>query len=161
MAFLNHLSRLRNFDLGFRSHHVLLMVLNPLGEGYKREQLARPYQDLLARLEAIPNVRSASISGCTPIQGCGSSRYVMVDGVTEMPGERRLTAVSWVSPRYFETLGIPMLAGRDFDFRDAGRPRVATISPIKAPSGKIFESIAILPPAVGTATISLTKWWAL
>ena len=144
VAFLNHLSRLRNFDLGFRSHHVLLMVLNPLGEGYKREQLARPYQDLLARLEAIPNVRSASISGCTPIQGCGSSRYVMVDGVTEMPGERRLTAVSWVSPRYFETLGIPMLAGRDFDFRDAGRPRVAIINkamtrhyfPNQSPIGK-------------------------
>ena len=71
-VFLNHLSRLRNFDLGFRSDHVLLVTLDPSRSGYKPEQLAAPYQELLARLETIPQVRSASISGCTPLEGCGS-----------------------------------------------------------------------------------------
>ena len=75
-VFLNHLSRLRNFDLGFRSDHVLLVTLDPSHSGYKPEQLAAPYQELLSRLAAIPRVRSASISGCTPLEGCGSgSRY--------------------------------------------------------------------------------------
>ena len=93
-VFLSHLTRLRNFDLGFRSDHVLLVTLDPAHSGYKREQLARPYQELLARIETIPRVRSASISGCTPLQGCGSgSRYLIAKGhvdpwTTLLPGSR-------------------------------------------------------------------------
>ena len=41
-VFLNHLARLRNFDLGFRSDHVLLVTLDPSRSGYKPEQLAAP-----------------------------------------------------------------------------------------------------------------------
>ena len=127
-VFLNHLSRLRTSDLGFRSDHVLLVQLDPARSGYKREQLAQPYRELLARMEAIPGVRSASIAGCTPIQGCGASRFVIAEGYQERPENRRYTALSWVAPRYFETLGIPLVAGRDFRFEDAGRPRVAIVS---------------------------------
>jgi predicted permease len=46
----------------------------------------------------------------------------------EGPEERRYTALSWVAPRYFETLGIPLLNGRDFTLADAARPRVAIIN---------------------------------
>lgn len=127
-VFLTHLSHLRNFDLGFRSDNVLLVILNPTGSGYKRETLAAPYQELLARLQTIPDVRSAAITGCTPIQGCGASRFVNAEGLVERPEDRRYTALSWVTPRYFETLGMPLLAGRDFTFSDAGRSRVAIIS---------------------------------
>jgi predicted permease len=129
VMFLNHLGRLRNFDLGFRSDHVLLVTLDPAQSGYQREQLAAPYQELLSRLQTIPQVRSASISGCTPLQGCGSgARFLIAEGHVERPEDRQRTAVVFVSPRYFETLGIPLLAGRDFDFRDVGRPRVAIVN---------------------------------
>jgi predicted permease len=128
-VFLNHLARLRNFGLGFRSDHVLLVTLDPSRSGYKPEQLAAPYQELLARMETIPQVRSASISGCTPLQGCGSgSRYLFAEGHVERPEDRRRTSLTFVSPRYFETLGIPLIAGRDFDFRDVARPRVAIVN---------------------------------
>ncbi len=128
-AFLNHLTRLRNFDLGFRRDHVLLVTLDPDHSGYRPEQLVAPYQQLLARLEAIPQVRSASISGCSPLQGCGSgSRYLIVEGLVEPPENRLRTAVTFVAPRYFETLGIPLLAGRDFTFRDRARSRVAIVN---------------------------------
>ena len=126
---LHHLTRLRNFDLGFRSDHVLMATLDPSRAGYKREQLAAPYQELITRLQSIPGVRSASISGCTPIQGCGSGgRFVKVEGFQEPADNRQRNAVSWVAPKYFETLGIPLLAGRDFRFEDAGRSRVAIIN---------------------------------
>ncbi len=128
-VFLNHLARLRNFDLGFRSDHVLQVTLDPSRGGYKTEQLAAPYQQLLSRLQTIPQVRSASISGCTPLEGCGSgARFLMAEGHVERPEDRQRTAVVFVSPRYFETLGIPLLAGRDFAFRDVGRPRVAIVN---------------------------------
>ncbi len=127
-VFLGHLSRLRNLDLGFRSDHVLLVTLDPARSGYKRDELAGPYQELLARLQTIPGVRSASITACTPIEGCGASRFVTAEGYVERPEDRRWTALSWVAPKYFETLGIPLIAGRDFSFNDAGRSRVAIIS---------------------------------
>jgi putative ABC transport system permease protein len=127
-VFLSHVSRLRTQDLGFRSENVLLVQLDPARSGYSREQLAVLYQEVLARLEAIGGVRSASITGCTPIQGCGASRFVNAEGYVERPEDRRFIALSWVAPQYFETLGIPLIAGRDFSFADAGRARVAIIS---------------------------------
>ena len=128
-VFLTHLSKLRNYDLGFRSDHVLLMVLDPAHSSYKREQLAAPYQQLLARLQTIPGVLSASITGCTPLQGCGSGRrFVNAEGHLEQPEARLRPAVYFVAPRYFETLGIRLLAGRDFSPRDIVRPRVAIVS---------------------------------
>ncbi|MBZ5622063.1 MAG: ABC transporter permease [Acidobacteriia bacterium] len=139
-VFLTHLSRLRNFDLGFRSDHVLLVQLDPTKSGYRREQLATPYQEILKRLEVLPGVRSASISGCVPLEGCGSgSRFMSTDEHVERFEDRRWTAVVFVAPRYFETLGIPLIAGRDFTFRDAGRRRVAIVNQAMArlyfPSG--------------------------
>lgn len=127
--FLNHLSRLRNFDLGFRSDHVLLVTLDTTHSGYQPEQLAAVYRAALARLEAIPGVRSASISGCTPLEGCGTpGRYIFAEGRLERAEDRRRVAVTFVAPRYFETLGIPLLMGRDFSFQDIGRSRVVAIN---------------------------------
>jgi putative ABC transport system permease protein len=128
-VFLNHLSRLRNFDLGFRSDHVLLVTLDPARSGHKPEQLAGLYQELLARMEGIPQVRSASISGCTPMQGCGSgARYLVAEGRADSREDRLRTVVAFVAPRYFVTLGIPLIAGRDFAFLDARHPRVAIVN---------------------------------
>jgi putative ABC transport system permease protein len=128
-VFLKHVAKLRNFDLGFRSDHVLLATLDPTHSGYGPEQLGAIYQTLLPRLETIPGVRSASITGCTPLQGCGAGgRYLIAEGFAEPPANRRRTQVTFVSPRYFETLGIPLIAGRDFTFRDASRSRVAVVS---------------------------------
>jgi predicted permease len=128
-VFLSHLTRLRDFDLGFRSDHVLLVSLDPDRSGYSTGELAWRYRELLARMESIPQVRSASVSGCTPLQGCGSGgRYLIVEGHAQRPEDRKPTAIAFVSPRYFETLGIPLIAGHDFSFRDAGRSRVAIVN---------------------------------
>lgn len=127
--FLNYLTHLRNFDLGFRSDHVLLVSLDSTHSGYKPAQLSTLYQTLLPRLEAIPGVRSASISGCTPLQGCGTpGRYIFAEGHVDLPENRKHVGVTFVTPRYFETLGIPLLAGRDFSFQDVGRSRVVVVN---------------------------------
>jgi predicted permease len=126
--FVRHLANLEHLDLGFRRDHVLLVTLDPARSGFNDEQLSRAYQDLLARLETIPGVRSAAISAPTPISGAGASRFATVEGHPERPEDRRYLSVSWVSPKCFETLGTPLLAGRDFSFEDRGRPRVAIIN---------------------------------
>jgi predicted permease len=128
-VFLGHLTRLRNFNLGFRSDHVLLVTLDTGHATYTPEQLASRYRELLARMEAIPQVRSASVSGCTPLEGCGSGgRFMSVEGHAERPEDRQRTALAFVAPRYFETLGTPLVAGRDFSFRDAAFARMAIMN---------------------------------
>ena len=51
-----------------------------------------------------------------------------MEGYQAKPGEIRNVMESWVAPKYFATLGTPLLRGRDFDFQDKGGPRVAIIN---------------------------------
>jgi len=126
--FIRNLATLEDTDLGFRRDHVLLVTLDPARSGYSDQQLSRAYQDLLARLERIPGVRSATISGPGPLSGAGAGRLVTVEGHPERPEDRRYVSVAWVAPKYFETLGTPLEAGRDFTFADQGGSRVAIVN---------------------------------
>jgi putative ABC transport system permease protein len=126
--FVRHLLNLRHLDLGFHPDHVLLVTLDPARSGYDDERLSLMYQELLERLEAIPGVRSATICAPSPISGAGANRGVTVEGYQAKSGEIRNVMESWVAPKYFATLGTPLLAGRDFSFQDKGRPRVAIIN---------------------------------
>jgi putative ABC transport system permease protein len=127
-VFIEHLLNLKDLNLGFQRDHVLLVTLDPEGSGYEGEKLSRAYQDLLGRLETLPGVRSATICSASPISGAGANRGVNVEGYPAKPGEIRNVMENWIAPKYFETLGTPLLAGRDFSFQDQGRPRVAIIN---------------------------------
>jgi putative ABC transport system permease protein len=126
--FIRHLSNLEHLDLGFRRDHVLLVSLDASHSGYTPERLADAYRELLGRLEEIPGVRSVSLAAPSPMSGAGASRFATVEGISEKPEDRRYLALSWVAPKYFETMGTPLLAGRDFSFQDQGRSPVAIIS---------------------------------
>jgi putative ABC transport system permease protein len=126
---ISHLSDLRNVDLGFRRDSVLVVALDPMRSGSERAQLAGRYQGLLERLQAIPGVRSVALCGVTPIEGGAASRFVDVEGFQEDPARRRRVMLNWVGPKYFETLGTPLLAGRDFQVsEDDTRPRVVIVN---------------------------------
>jgi predicted permease len=122
--FVQHLSNLEHIDLGFHRDHLLLMQLDASAAKHSEES----YRQLLARLEAVPGVRSATLSAIAPIAGVGSRAQVNVEGYQPKPDERRMLARNWVSPKYFETLSVPLLAGRDFSFQDRGRSRVAIVN---------------------------------
>jgi putative ABC transport system permease protein len=126
--FVANLSKLEHTDLGFRADHVLLVTLNSSTSGRTGEQMSRVYQDLLTRLEAIPGVSNVSISAPTPLQGAGAAGFANVEGHQERPENRRWISISYVGPRYFETLGTPLLAGRGFAFRDQAYASVAIVN---------------------------------
>jgi putative ABC transport system permease protein len=127
-VFVQHLSQLRNQDLGFTPESLLLVTLDPSNSGYAREQLFTPYQRVVGRMGEIPGVRAASLSSVTPISGAGASRFVKVEGFDEPADARRYVPINWVGPRYFETFGTPLLSGRDFAFTDRGGPPVAIVN---------------------------------
>jgi predicted permease len=126
--FIDHLSSLRDRGLGFDRHSVLLLKLEPKDSGLDVAQSSVLYRELLERLEAIPGVRSATSLGVIPTSGAGWSRMARVEGFVEKPEDRRYLVLNPVAPKYFETLGTPLVAGRDFAFDDAARPRVAIIN---------------------------------
>jgi predicted permease len=125
--FLHHLSNLRN-DLGFEQDNLVLMRVAFDGRENDDSELSALYPRLLERLEAIPGVQSAALSGMTPISGAGWSQYVNVEGHQDQPEERRYLSFNGVSPSYFETYGTPLLAGRNFTAQDYSGPRVAIIN---------------------------------
>lgn len=125
--FVANLASLEWADLGFRRDHILLASLDSASSGYNGEKLARAYQELLGRLERIPGVRSASLGGPTPISGAGASGFAEVEGFQERDEDRRWVSISYVSPKWFETLGTPLLAGRGFTVEDRAR-RVAVVN---------------------------------
>jgi predicted permease len=125
---VNHLSNLRNLNLGFDRESVLLVTVDASRSGYERQQLSSLYRDLLRRLEAIPGVRAATLSAMTPISGAGGSRFVNVDGVPEPTENRRRVSLNWNAPNYFKTYGTTLVAGRDFAFEDQGRSPVAIVN---------------------------------
>ncbi len=126
--FVFHLWNLQHLDLGFQSDKVLLVTVDPALSGYDSERLSSAYQDLLDRLETIPGIRSATICAPSPISGAGANRGVTVEGYQASTGENRNVMESWIAPKYFATLGTPLLSGRDFTLGDKGGPRVAIIN---------------------------------
>jgi predicted permease len=126
--FVGHLLRLRGQENGFRRDNVLIVRLDPSRSGYTPERLSRAYEDLLDRLGQSRFVRSASIAAPTPAEGGGAARFVAVPGFNERPEDRRYVSLAWVAPRYFDTLGIRLIDGRDFRREDRSGPRVAIIN---------------------------------
>src|SRR5882757_6348123 len=123
--FVEYLSHLRNLDLGFERHNLLLVTLDFAHSGYNAAQFSQLSQELVMRLDAIPGVSSATFSAVSPMEGPGASSFVFAE---DHPEKRTQAAINYVAPAYFETYGTPFLAGRDFSTRDQAGSPVAIIN---------------------------------
>jgi predicted permease len=123
------LRELENQDWGFAREKVLVVSIDPKRAGYKPEQLPALYQQLLDRVNALPGVRSASLALYSWLSDMEVLQSVTVPGYTPQPDERTTVQVNLVGPRYFETEGMTLLLGREFDARDTeGSPHVAVVN---------------------------------
>jgi predicted permease len=127
--FMRTLRNLHSINLGFEREHVLLVSVDPARSGYTPEQLTSRFKQLLERFESTPGVRSASLSWITPITGGGTMLSVSVEGYMAKHEENREVYLNWIAPKYFETLGTPLVIGRDFGPQDTMKsPRVGIIN---------------------------------
>ena len=128
--FVRTLDNLRTLDPGFRSHGVLLVHVDATRAGYDPAALQRFNQSIVALAERLPGVRSASLSLVPPLMGGGISLGIAIDGEPiEGPTGASETDVNIVAPRYFETLGTPVLRGREFTPNDdAAAARVVIVN---------------------------------
>ena len=108
------------FSPGFATDRLLSMRLDPGLVGYKAPRIEALYRDILMQVNDAPRIESASLVSRPPFGGGGSaSAFVVPDGMPVAGAGRDIEVeASLAGPRYFETMGIPLVAGRDFDARD-------------------------------------------
>jgi predicted permease len=115
---------------GFSADGVIVGWVDLFAAGYTTEAGRAFYPRLLDRVRALPGVESVSAASRIPLGFIGGSfSNVTVEGHDPKPDDPASVGVNRVGPDYFRTLGIPLVAGRDFTGADVnGQPRVAVIS---------------------------------
>jgi predicted permease len=126
--FVRSLANLKDLNPGFDVSQLLTFSVDPMRSGYKVPQAKAFYKQLTRELASVPGVHSAALCVVPPLSYDEWDSTVTVEGYAAKPGEDMNPWVNHVSPDFFATLKIPMLAGRDFTERDAGTPKVAIVN---------------------------------
>jgi putative ABC transport system permease protein len=123
--------RLQRVDQGFNPRNVLTAVVTlPQAVYPERNQIASFYDQLLERVGTLPGVQSSAAVSSLPLTGYDSDAGFVIQGrPAPQPDQRPVAWVSSVSPGYFRTMGMRLIAGREFTERDNERsPKVVIIS---------------------------------
>jgi predicted permease len=110
------LANLRNVDVGFDSHNIVTFGIDPTLIGYKGPQIDSFYRDLQGRLAETPGVKAASYSMMPLLTNFLMSTMFHWPGTPEDQSSQADTL--GIGPNFFETLHIPLLAGRGFNASD-------------------------------------------
>jgi putative ABC transport system permease protein len=146
LLFARSLQNLMTRNLGFQQNGVLVTNVDFTRLNVPDAQRAPFVQNLLEHIRAVPGVAAAGASTRSPMNGNTSNDWIL-----DKNGNHHEDMVAWedyVSPGYFATLEIPIIAGRDFNDRDtATSPKVAIVNQTFAkkllqganPIGQVFR----------------------
>jgi predicted permease len=149
--FTRSLSHVEHTNLGFNPSHALTLTMDPSEIGYNDPQSRDFYKNLLQRVRTLPGVVSAAVATSVPMSTInnGSSDTLTINGYQPPPGQPVPTALyNIITPDYFHTMRIRLLAGRSFtDFDDEKNLYVTIVSqsmankiwPNQDPIGKQFK----------------------
>jgi predicted permease len=109
------------FSPGFATDRLLSMRLAPGLLGYKAPRIEAFYRDVLRQLKDVPRIESLSLVGSPPFGSYGAlGGPVTAEGSSPAPASTPIeVGIHVAGPRFFQTMGFPIVAGRDFDERDA------------------------------------------
>jgi predicted permease len=123
VLFIRTLDNLLAVDVGFRTSALVSFSLDPPLNGRNATETKVFAKALLDRLRAAPGVESAGLSTVRLLERSQWSSTIAVDGYQATDGENMNQLCNSISPDFFRTMGIPFVAGRDFDARDELGPR--------------------------------------
>ena len=114
---LRSLGKLLAVNPGFDAERVLTLRFGADGVG--RDSLPRFYDQLLARLEAVPGVRTAALGDCPPLNGgCNGTILLRRDRPLPTPGTEPSVGIHWATTQWFQALRVPLKSGRLFSSED-------------------------------------------
>jgi predicted permease len=125
--FLRSLEGASAIDVGFRHNNVLMMSVDPRVHGYSAERTTQFLTQLQANVAAIPGVVSVAATDAVPLAGGNRSDGFHATGQPDSD-PYSITELYMATPGYFETLGIPRLAGRDFANENPTGLKVAIVN---------------------------------
>jgi predicted permease len=138
--FMRTLWALQHVDVGFRTDHLLLFGVTPPEHRYGKGKDAALHQQLEAKFAAIPGVEGVGPGWMAYLSGSISNSAFIPEGVTPKPDVDTAENMNAVGNQFFQTLAIPMIAGRSFGPEDtATSEKVAIINQTLAK--KRFEGV--------------------
>jgi predicted permease len=152
--FARTLRKLRDVNPGYDRQNVLMVSVDAKLAGYPSDRAGVVYGEILRRLQALPEVKSASASVVRPVD----DQFYLVDRVDEVDGGKLpgggAIRVTWnaTSPGYFSTVRTPIVSGRDFALRDnETAPTVVIVN--ESLANRAFPNRNPLGHRLGAATI--------
>jgi predicted permease len=112
--FLRSLQTAASIDIGFRPQGLLNVSVDPRLHGYTPERTAAFLNQLRKRVAALPGAISVACADYPPLSMAGNAVSFHVGGEPDSDKNDSRANLTRVTPGYFETMGIPRLAGRDF-----------------------------------------------
>jgi predicted permease len=127
--FVRSLMNLKGQDLGVRTDHIVQFSVSPELNRYTPVQTVALVERLRENIAALPGVRSVSASEIAMLANSDAYANITPEGFPMTEDTNTDVQQNWVGPNFFSTLGIPLLAGREFDNRDvSAAPKVAIVS---------------------------------
>lgn len=129
--FVQSTRRAARFDLGFNPHQVLTVTFNPAYTLRSEGEIRRALDRIVGEVRVLPGVRQAAWASALPLFRSNYSGPVFVDDPGVRTDRSGSVVVSYieVTPEYFETMEVPLLAGRGFTAQDDSlHPRVAIVN---------------------------------
>jgi putative ABC transport system permease protein len=123
---------LQTAQTGLDMRHVLTINVPAMAHGKTPQQVVEFYKETIRRVDALPGVNRTAFGLSVPWRDVGSSGFGLqfsADGHVHVPGEDPRAQVRVISPGFFAALGVPIIAGRDFNALDAqSKEPVAIVS---------------------------------
>jgi predicted permease len=127
--FTKSLFNVSRVDLGLKVDNVITFGVSPSLNGYSKERSAELFARLEQELAALPGSTGVTGSLVQLLAGNNWSNSMSVEGFKAGPDTDTSSQYNEIGPGYFRTLGIPLLAGREFTLQDAdGAPKVAIVN---------------------------------
>ena len=116
--FVKGLRRAQTLDPGFETERMVIFDTDLSIYGYSMQRSQEFIQNFLKRVGELPGVESVSVSRFPPLSRSRSNTGMTPIGEDLTAGASILVGVNWAAPGYFDTVGIPFVAGRDFAATD-------------------------------------------
>lgn len=127
--FIKSLANVSRVDLGIETGNVIMFELSPALNGYEPERIRTLYARVEEELAALPGVSSVTAGRVPLIGGSNWGPSVSVPGFQRGPDVDAEARFNMIGPGYFSTLGIPLVAGREFNLSDGpAGPKVAVVN---------------------------------
>ena len=126
---LHSLSNLQEQNFGLETQHLMVVHIDPIRNGYARDRVPALVANLNEHLGSLPGVQRVAFALSSPLEGGALNTTIYVHGRTPLARGENSSSTDRVTPGFFQTVGEPLLRGRDFTESDRkDTPLVAIVN---------------------------------